>query len=281
MCSNVPDFEWAYLSRFEHTRAYGLFTGVDTLTDRGIETLTVSVSSALARMDAAVSLEHSLAQVLTALAQYEAVLRRNRGFPSDLDVTDAGEPGEVSDSGDQMKLNLEVASSPLQTGHCEHAACGASSYSSACELARFRTWTFPREKCKEPQETDPSGLSSFGQARAINSGVGVGSDPHGLPFDTGRSVPIGHQIQLHGADVESVKDYKHRHPQVETCPFRPSRVQETLIYADCSGMFAQVHPKWTGSYHIQHLLHAGEKHSRDVNRNLPQMHDNGTYDGMY
>ena len=61
-------------------------------------------------MDATVSLEHSLAQVLTALAQYEAVLRRNRAFPSDLDVVDAGEPGEVPDSGDRMKLTLEVAS---------------------------------------------------------------------------------------------------------------------------------------------------------------------------
>ncbi|KAJ7882784.1 hypothetical protein B0H14DRAFT_2702852 [Mycena olivaceomarginata] len=165
-------------------------------------------------MDATVSLEHSLAQVLSALAQYEAVLRRNRGFPSDLDVVDAGEPGEVPDSGDRMKLNLEVSSSPLQTGHCEDAACGSSSYSysSACELARFRTWTFPREKCKEPQETDPTGLYSFGQARAIKSGEGVSSDPQGLPFDTGRSVPIGHPIQLRGADVESVKDGKHGHP---------------------------------------------------------------------
>ncbi|KAJ7922588.1 hypothetical protein B0H13DRAFT_1865609 [Mycena leptocephala] len=27
MCSDVPDFEWAHLSRFGHTWAYGLFTG--------------------------------------------------------------------------------------------------------------------------------------------------------------------------------------------------------------------------------------------------------------
>ncbi|KAJ7787414.1 hypothetical protein B0H14DRAFT_2953363 [Mycena olivaceomarginata] len=157
-------------------------------------------------MDATVSLEHSLAQVLTVLAQYEAVLRRNRGFPSDLDVVDAGEPGEVPDSGDRMKPNLEVSSSPLQTGHCEDAARG----SSACGSSRIHL--LANWPCKEPQETDPTGLYNFGQARAINSGEGVSSDPQGLPFDTGRSVPIGHPIQLRGADVESVKDGKHGHP---------------------------------------------------------------------
>lgn len=144
-----------------------------------------------------------------ALAHYEAVLRRNRGlytphtpsahtdagFPSDLDVTDGGEP-QVPDSGDWMAMNFasecqsvqtgfhpeprpNYIASPLQTGRCEDAARGSSS---AYELARFRTWTFPRAERNEPQETDPSGLCF--EAQGINSGMGISSDPRGFPLDT-------------------------------------------------------------------------------------------------
>ncbi|KAJ7801439.1 hypothetical protein B0H13DRAFT_1932251 [Mycena leptocephala] len=147
------------------------------LTYRGID---IEVSTA--RMEGVISLEHSLADVLTALAHYEAVLRRSRGlytshtpsahgFPSDLDVTDGGEP-QVPDSGDWMAMNF--------ASRCEDAARGSSS---ACELARFRTWTFPRAERNEPQETDPSGLCF--EAQGINSGMGISSDPRGFPLDTG------------------------------------------------------------------------------------------------
>ncbi|KAJ7439153.1 hypothetical protein B0H11DRAFT_2102988 [Mycena galericulata] len=237
-----------------------------------------------------VSLDQSLAQVLTALAQYETVLRRNRGFLSDLDVSEAGEPqpGEVPDSEDQIEVNVEVAnaacgsssyssvcevapwggarfegpdrsvaSSPLQTGPCEDAGCESSSYSSACEVARFRTWTFPRAECNEPQDADlSSGLSGFGQAQAMIEvnfevassplqrghceDVTCGSSSYSSAFEVarfrtwifpraecdepqetdpssglsgfGQAQAIKSSIRLHGVDAESVKNDKHGHP---------------------------------------------------------------------
>ncbi|KAJ7832112.1 hypothetical protein B0H13DRAFT_1915179 [Mycena leptocephala] len=202
-------------------------------------------------MEGVISLEHSLADVLTALAHYEAVLRRSRGlytshtpsahgFPSDLDVTDGGEP-QVPDSGDWMAMNF--ATSPLQTV--------------AVKMLRadphlLANWP--------PQETDPSGLCF--EAQGINSGMGISSDPRGFPLDTGGPANMGARSVHHGP----------------ARPLPPSRLRKTLIYA-MFGPIDSSHPKLMGSYHIQHRLPAEEKHTSEVHQNLliTQIHDDGMW----
>ncbi|KAJ7936719.1 hypothetical protein B0H13DRAFT_1946419 [Mycena leptocephala] len=172
-------------------------------------------------MEAVVSLEDSLAEVWTALSHYAAVFRRNRGF-SGLDVTDAGDAAhaQLPDAGE---MNFEAISSSEQIGHCKEAqpsgtadmarGCFTSDLS-ACQ--RFRAWTFPRAERDESRETDPSGLSSFGQAPYRPSGGGLGSNPEGFPFNKGHYVANADLYQSHGTDLESAQDSHHAYPTDST-----------------------------------------------------------------
>ncbi|KAJ7934471.1 hypothetical protein B0H13DRAFT_1951049 [Mycena leptocephala] len=144
-------------------------------------------------MEAVVSLEDSLAEVWTALAHYAAIFRRNRDLPG-LDVTDAGEAAHAQ-LPDAEEMNFEAISSSGQIGHRKEAQASGTAdvargffTSDLSARQRFRTSTFPRPERDEFRETDPSGLSSFGQTPYRPSGGGLGSDPAGFPFKNGHYV---------------------------------------------------------------------------------------------
>ncbi|KAJ7504712.1 hypothetical protein B0H11DRAFT_1980558 [Mycena galericulata] len=157
-----------------------------------------------------VSLEDSLAEVLTALAHYAAVFRRNRDLPDHL--YEAGNPAQaVADAGD---MKFEAAGS-LNIGYFDEAqVSGTADAAWGCSTTdlsarqRLRTWIFPRAEQDELKETDPSGLSPLGRGK---SGGDLGFDPEGFPFNTGQGHVADGDL-FHGADPESEKGGHHAHP---------------------------------------------------------------------